>query len=85
MTDAGSASPNARTRTSQASAGGDASWGWSPDLIKAQAYEQILLGIILGELAPGERLDEQALAARYSWWRQYGDMDVYRLRSMPKA
>jgi len=65
MTDAGSASPNARTRTSQASAGGDASWGWSPDLIKAQAYEQILLGIILGELAPGERLDEQALAARY--------------------
>lgn len=42
-----------------------ANWGWAPDLNKAQAYEQILLGIILGDLAPGERLDEKALVARY--------------------
>jgi DNA-binding GntR family transcriptional regulator len=42
-----------------------ANWDWAPDLNKAQAYEQILLGIILGDLAPGERLDEKALVARY--------------------
>ncbi len=42
-----------------------ANWGWAPDLNKAQAYEQILLGIILGDLAPGERLDEKVLVARY--------------------
>jgi DNA-binding GntR family transcriptional regulator len=46
--------------------GAAASWGWAPDLNKARAYEQILLGIIVGELAPGERLDERALVARYS-------------------
>lgn len=38
---------------------------WSPDLQKARVYEQILLDIILGELAPGARLDEQALCRRY--------------------
>ncbi len=38
---------------------------WSPDLQKARVYEQILLDIILGELAPGARLDEQALVRRY--------------------
>jgi DNA-binding GntR family transcriptional regulator len=38
---------------------------WSPELRKARVYEQILLDIILGELAPGARLDEQALAKRY--------------------
>jgi DNA-binding GntR family transcriptional regulator len=38
---------------------------WSPDLQKARVYEQILLDIILGELPPGGRLDEQALARRY--------------------
>ncbi|HEY2659447.1 MAG TPA: GntR family transcriptional regulator [Caulobacteraceae bacterium] len=38
---------------------------WSPDLQKARVYEQILLDIILGELAPGGRLDEQALVKRY--------------------
>ena len=38
---------------------------WSPDLQKARVYEQILLDIILGELPPGARLDEQGLAQRY--------------------
>ncbi|MFT4253703.1 MAG: GntR family transcriptional regulator [Caulobacter sp.] len=38
---------------------------WSPDLQKAKVYEKILLDLILGELAPGARLDEQSLAARY--------------------
>jgi DNA-binding GntR family transcriptional regulator len=38
---------------------------WSPDLLKARVYEQILLDIILGELPPNARLDEQGLARRY--------------------
>ena len=38
---------------------------WSPGLLKSQAYEQILLDIITGELSPGERIDEQILARRY--------------------
>ena len=38
---------------------------WSPKLLKAKVYEQILLDIILGELPPGGRLDETALAKRY--------------------
>jgi DNA-binding GntR family transcriptional regulator len=38
---------------------------WSPELQKARVYEQILLDIILSELPPGGRLDEQALARRY--------------------
>lgn len=38
---------------------------WSPALQKSRVYEQILLDIILGELAPGGRLDEQSLARRY--------------------
>jgi len=41
------------------------SYDWMPELRKAKAYEQILLDIILGGLAPGERLDEQALIRRY--------------------
>jgi DNA-binding GntR family transcriptional regulator len=43
-----------------------AQWDWAPDLNKARAYEQILLGIVIGELAPGERLDERALVERYA-------------------
>ncbi len=39
---------------------------WSPDLLKSQVYEQILLDVILGELAPGSRLDEQDLTRRYN-------------------
>ena len=39
---------------------------WSPALLKAKAYEQLLLDIIMGEFAPGSRLDEQELAARYN-------------------
>ena len=39
--------------------------GWAPELQKAKVYEQILLDVILGELAPGGRLDEQELARRY--------------------
>jgi len=38
---------------------------WSPGLLKSRAYEQILLDIIFGKLAPGERIDEQLLARRY--------------------
>ena len=38
---------------------------WSPDLRKTRVYEQILLDIILGELAPGARLDEGDLTRRY--------------------
>lgn len=38
---------------------------WSPDLQKAKVYEKILLDLILGDLPPGARLDEQSLAARY--------------------
>lgn len=49
-------------------AGGD-QWAvfpeWSPDLLKARVYERILLDIILCELPPGARLDEQELARRY--------------------
>jgi DNA-binding GntR family transcriptional regulator len=39
---------------------------WSPDLQKARVYEQILLDIILGELPPNARLDEQGLVRRYN-------------------
>ena len=46
-------------------AGGESSWDWAPDLMKSRAYEQILLGIISGDLAPGERLDEDGLTLRY--------------------
>jgi len=38
---------------------------WSPSLIKARLYSQILVDIIIGRLAPGERLDEKALARFY--------------------
>ena len=44
---------------------GEMSWDWAPDLMKARAYEQILLAIISGELPPGERLDEHSLTRRY--------------------
>ena len=46
--------------------GWSSSVGWAPELQKAKVYEQILLDVILGELAPGGRLDERALARRYS-------------------
>lgn len=39
--------------------------GWAPELQKARVYDQILLDVILGELAPGSRLDEKALTRRY--------------------
>ena len=39
--------------------------GWAPELQKAKVYEQILLDVILGELAPGSRLDEQVVVRRY--------------------
>lgn len=38
---------------------------WSPQLLKSRLYAQLLVDIIIGRLAPGERLDEQALAKRY--------------------
>lgn len=38
---------------------------WSPSLLKARIYHRILLDIIVGQLAPGERLDEKALVSRY--------------------
>ncbi|MDB5479746.1 MAG: GntR family transcriptional regulator [Caulobacteraceae bacterium] len=39
--------------------------GWAPESQKAKVYDQILLDIILGELAPGRQLDEQGLTRRY--------------------
>jgi DNA-binding GntR family transcriptional regulator len=38
---------------------------WSPSLLKSRLYGQILVDIIIGQLAPGERLDEQELTQRY--------------------
>lgn len=56
-----------RSRSKAPARGGE--WAsfpeWSPDLRKARVYEQILLDVILGELAPGSRLDEADLARRY--------------------
>ncbi len=39
---------------------------WAPGLLKARIYEQMLLDIILGDLAPMSALDEKALATRYA-------------------
>ena len=38
---------------------------WAPSLLKSRLYHQLLVDIIIGELTPGERLDEQELARRY--------------------
>ena len=38
---------------------------WSPSLLKSQLYGQLLVDIIIGQIAPGERLDEQELVRRY--------------------
>lgn len=38
---------------------------WSPRLLKSRLYGQLLVDIIVGRLAPSERLDERALAKRY--------------------
>jgi DNA-binding GntR family transcriptional regulator len=38
---------------------------WSPSLLKSRLYSQLLVDIIIGELKPGQRLDEKALATRY--------------------
>ncbi len=38
---------------------------WSPSLLKSRLYSQILVDIIIGDLAPGQRLDEKVLAAQY--------------------
>jgi DNA-binding GntR family transcriptional regulator len=38
---------------------------WSPRLLKSRLYQQLLVDIIIGALAPGAQLDENALAHRY--------------------
>jgi DNA-binding GntR family transcriptional regulator len=38
---------------------------WSPRLLKSRLYQRILVDIIIGALAPGGQLDENALARRY--------------------
>lgn len=38
---------------------------WSPQLQKGRVYEQMLLDIVLGDLAPEARLDEAELVIRY--------------------
>lgn len=38
---------------------------WSPRLLKSRLYGQLLVDIIIGRLAPSERLDEQNLVKRY--------------------
>jgi DNA-binding GntR family transcriptional regulator len=59
------AAMNTVDETTGPSAAREMSWDWAPDLMKSRAYEQILLGIISGDLAPGERLDETGLTQRY--------------------
>lgn len=58
---------SADTRTQRPAAGNE--WTvfpeWAPELLKARVYGRILLDIILGDLAPGSRLDEQDLVSRY--------------------
>lgn len=58
-----------RTRRRASKAASVAGWTvfpeWSPDLRKSQVYERLLLDIVVGELAPGVRLDEQELVRRY--------------------
>src|SRR5262245_27237768 len=46
-------------------AAGPVSTGWAPELQKARIYDRIRLDIMLGELPPRSRLDEQELALRY--------------------
>jgi len=38
---------------------------WSPRLLKSRLYQRLLVDIIIGALAPGAQLDENALAKRY--------------------
>jgi DNA-binding GntR family transcriptional regulator len=38
---------------------------WSPRLLKSRLYQRLLVDIIIGALAPGEQLDENALVRRY--------------------
>jgi DNA-binding GntR family transcriptional regulator len=38
---------------------------WAPHLLKSKVYEQLLLDIILGELAPSAALEEKRLVLRY--------------------
>ena len=38
---------------------------WSPSLLKSRLYGALLVDIIIGDLAPGQRLDEKALVTRY--------------------
>ena len=38
---------------------------WQPSLLKARLYHALLVDIIIGQLAPGQRLDEQDLARHY--------------------
>lgn len=38
---------------------------WAPDLLKARAYEQMLVDIVMGALPAGAVLDERALSLRY--------------------
>ncbi len=38
---------------------------WAPSLLKSRLYGQLLVDIIIGALAPGQRLDEQELVRRY--------------------
>src|SRR5262245_22592063 len=50
-----------------------------PDLKRDAVYEQVLLDIICGELRPGERIDELALAERYGAGRAGIRDTLYRL------
>jgi len=38
---------------------------WAPSLLKARLYNRLLVDIIIGDLRPGEQLDESALVRRY--------------------
>ncbi len=52
---AGPRGPDAGTRLDE----------WSPRLLKSRLYQRLLVDIIIGDLGPGEQLDENALAKRY--------------------
>ncbi len=38
---------------------------WAPELLKARLYDRLLVDIVMGDLAPGEPVDERRMAKRY--------------------
>ncbi|CAN5126900.1 GntR family transcriptional regulator [soil metagenome] len=38
---------------------------WAPELMKARLYDRLLVDIVMGDLTPGEPVDERRMARRY--------------------